>query len=555
MAKLYKYSINLLILITVIISTIFFFNFNKGLELSDESYLLLISMYPNDIIGRANNSGVIGNILLQLANNNLYFFRILGGLLLILSSFVLINPISNFLKNKLYIKNFANNYILLTLLLGSLNYYHNWVITPSYDLYNLIGILLFLSGILKIVECPIKNLNFLISILLVVLGGLISFISKPTSAFFLIFIYFIWIVYFLNFKELLFRSLFIIILSIVSFYLYILFYFENIYLYLNDLKIGIELKVLLDPRYSLIDNFISIIKQILFYYYSNIFLISFVLIFLLLSKFFLKSKFKNIAFILTFLPLFFIDNLLLSLLFIVLIYLITIIDSSKISKLSKTKKNNLFYIFILIFLLYSYLVGTNTNAVVLLKKASLIIFLIFLCIILNLESSKKLLFRKVNIFFIILIFFTLKNLFYNFEKPRRLHDNIYNQTKAIKLKNFNGEIYIDEITFNFINELNQILQNNQWKNGDYMIDFTGREPGLNVITGGKFVIEPWWGSGYIGSEKKAKKLLSMADLKIIKNSWIISTNHKININPKILNNLKLSLQKDYKLIGTVKKKR
>jgi len=107
MAKLYKYSIDLLILITVIISTIFFFNFNKGLELSDESYLLLISMYPNDIIGRANNSGVIGNILLQLADNNLYFFRILGGLLLIISSFALINPISNFLKNKLYIKKFC----------------------------------------------------------------------------------------------------------------------------------------------------------------------------------------------------------------------------------------------------------------------------------------------------------------------------------------------------------------------------------------------------------------------------------------------------------------
>jgi len=164
--------------------------------------------------------------------------------------------------------------------LGSLNYYHNWAITPSYDLYNLIGILLFLSGILKMAECPIKNLNLLISILLVVLGGLISFISKPTSAFFLIFIYLIWIVYFLNFKELLFRSLFVITLSIVSFYLYILFYFENIYLYLNDLKINIELKALLDPRYSLIDNFISKIKRILFYYYSNIFLISFFLIFL-----------------------------------------------------------------------------------------------------------------------------------------------------------------------------------------------------------------------------------------------------------------------------------
>ena len=134
MAKLYKYSIDLLIFITVIISIIFFINFNKGLELSDESYLILISMYPNDMIGRVNNSGVIGNFLLQLANNNLYFFRIIGALILILSSFFLINPISNFFKNKLNIKDLEKKYILLTLLLGSLNYYHNWVITPSYDL-------------------------------------------------------------------------------------------------------------------------------------------------------------------------------------------------------------------------------------------------------------------------------------------------------------------------------------------------------------------------------------------------------------------------------------
>ena len=184
MAKLYKYSIDLLIFITVIISIIFFINFNKGLELSDESYLILISMYPNDMIGRVNNSGVIGNFLLQLANNNLYFFRIIGALILILSSFFLINPISNFFKNKLNIKDLEKKYILLTLLLGSLNYYHNWVITPSYDLYNLIGILLFLSGILKMLEYPIKNWNFISSVLLVVLGGLISFVSKPTTAFF-----------------------------------------------------------------------------------------------------------------------------------------------------------------------------------------------------------------------------------------------------------------------------------------------------------------------------------------------------------------------------------
>ena len=344
-----------------------------------------------------------------------------------------------------------------------------------------------------------------------------------------------------------------IVLSIIFFYLYIFFYFENIYLYLDDLKIGIELKVLLDPRYSLFDNFISIIKQILFYYYINIVLISLFLILIILSKFFLKNNFKTVSLILIFLPLFFTNNLLLSLLLIVIFYLIYCSDVKKISQISKSEINYLFSIFILNFLLYSYLVGTNTNAVILLKKASIIIFLIFLLIMLNFEKNKKISFRNINLFFIILIIFTLNNLYYNFEKPRRYNENIYNQNKVIKLKNFNGDIYIDEITFNFISDFNQILQNNKWKDGNYMIDLTGREPGLNVISGAKFVLEPWWGSGYIGSEKKASKLLSIADFKTIKNSWIISTDHKMNINPKILNNLKLNLYYDYELVGNITK--
>ena len=77
MVKLFKYPINLLVLLLIVISIIFFLNFNKGIEFTDESYSLLISLYPNDMVGRVNNSGAISNILLQLVNFNLYYFRIL----------------------------------------------------------------------------------------------------------------------------------------------------------------------------------------------------------------------------------------------------------------------------------------------------------------------------------------------------------------------------------------------------------------------------------------------------------------------------------------------
>ena len=147
--------------------------------------------------------------------------------------------------------------------MGTLNYYHNWVITPSYDLYNLIGILLFLSGIIKLIDISSINWKFLFPILLVVLGGLITFICKPTTSFFLIITYIFWIIYFFNLRRGIFIFLLSSILSLLIFYIYVSIFFQNINLFLNDLNLGIELKVLLDPRYSLFDNFISIIKQIL----------------------------------------------------------------------------------------------------------------------------------------------------------------------------------------------------------------------------------------------------------------------------------------------------
>ena len=95
MSKLLKNPINIFILLSLIISVFFFINFDKGFELTDESYLLLISLFPNEVIGKVNNSGIIGNLILELVNYNLFYFRVVDHLLLTFS-LLLIKPIIQF---------------------------------------------------------------------------------------------------------------------------------------------------------------------------------------------------------------------------------------------------------------------------------------------------------------------------------------------------------------------------------------------------------------------------------------------------------------------------
>jgi len=363
-----------------------------------------------------------------------------------------------------------------------------------------------------------------------------------------------WLLYFFNFKKISFILLFSSFIGFVVFLTYILFFYKNIEFFINDLIVGIELKTILDPRYSIIDNFLSTIKQIIFYLYTNFLFLLFFLLALVFLKIFFKKNFINIAFILIFIPLLLKNGLILSSTFLIFFYFLFDLHLTKILKINRNEITFLFYNFILILILYAYVVGTNTNVIVLLNKASLIIFLLIYSFVLKFNFTKIFVFPKVIFLFFILTFFTLKNLYYNFEEPRRYNSKIYDQTKAISLPSFNGTIYVDEITFNFISDFKSILKKNGWKNGNYLVDLTGREPGLNIISGAKFLTVPWWASAYAGSEKMAKKLISISNINKVKNSWFVTTDYKINISPKILNFVGLELEKNYKLIGKIQKK-
>ena len=69
-------NIKIIFYLLVIDIFVFIFNFNRGLELSYDSYMSLYSLYPEDSSGRISNFGLIGNFLIKISDNDIYFFRL-----------------------------------------------------------------------------------------------------------------------------------------------------------------------------------------------------------------------------------------------------------------------------------------------------------------------------------------------------------------------------------------------------------------------------------------------------------------------------------------------
>ena len=78
--------------------------------------------------------------------------------------------------------------------------------------------------------------------------------------------------------------------------------------------------------------------------------------------------------------------------------------------------------------------------------------------------------------------------------------------------------------------ISKLPSNNNIK---YLIDYTGRHPSLNLLSGYPFFGRAWWSGGYIGSDDLVKKLLQLSNKQNILNSIVV-----IEKNP---NDRKLSL--------------
>ena len=162
-----------------------------------------------------------------------------------------------------------------------------------------------------------------------------------------------------------------------------------------------------------------------------------------------------------------------------------------------------------------------------------------------------------NLFTIILLSsFTFLNIYYNVFNPRRYDENILRQIYPVQIPKFKNIIYVDNFTKNYLLQVSEIQLLLKKENYEYLIDYTGRNPGLNLLFGYKFISRPWWTSGYVGSDDYVKKILEISNKKNILNSLIV-TEKRRDLRKLKLNNfqtININFDENFKIIGNIKVK-
>jgi hypothetical protein len=236
---------------------------NFHFDLTDESYYVLSSSFPNQIKGSISQFGFLNYYIFKDLSFNVVAFRIVGILFLLAASlFFIVNYLIFF-----NISTKSNISIKLTSLLfisAVLYFYKHWLLTPSYN-YNIFLSYLIVAGIsfnlLRNQEnLSIKSLAY--SIFLMWLSSffiLVAVLSKFTALFFFIILATVTFYFFKDKKK--FTILFTIlsIFSLINFFLYIQFVFINFNFFIEKITIGKDYYYTLDAGHKVSDNLMNIL--------------------------------------------------------------------------------------------------------------------------------------------------------------------------------------------------------------------------------------------------------------------------------------------------------
>ena len=118
----------------------------RGLDLTDESFYLLTYAHPHDFSTAFSMFGVLGKPLYDLAGGSIAGTRILGaGLWAAVAAFAAWTTYRCVARRGATVRPLP--LLALAVASGAL-YYHAWLLTPSYNLFALLGLALFWAGLL-----------------------------------------------------------------------------------------------------------------------------------------------------------------------------------------------------------------------------------------------------------------------------------------------------------------------------------------------------------------------------------------------------------------------
>jgi len=497
----------------------------KGFDFTDESsYLIWISnpfIYPLAV----TQFGYLYHPLYLFLSGNIYILRSFNILFSLIAVFFLVYSVLIRFSLNRYRKNFLSSVAIASSISisGFLVLLHAgmWLITPSYNM------LVFQFMSLALASLILINNKKYIRIFAWVLLGVAEFIiffSKPPSAILFITLTFF---YFIltnknNLKYFLLTQVFIL----TSIYLFCTYISGSITYFILGIKGALELT---KNSEHTISNIIRIDYPILegVRIKLSFLILTVTSYFLLKGKIFSNLRIKYLDLIISVLILFAIILIELNIVILPKIsgvdtYQALIIIALPIAaaivffqKNNKINRECKCFILLLFIAPYIYAFGTNNNYWLLVN--STLSYLVIIGFILLIAAQVKL---NVLIKYGLLVQIAVVALLsYGIHKPYRQDQSLYSdKTEAIV---GSSKLYVSKEVANYIIDTKNLLSKNGFKNGDSILDLTGRSPGLIYAVGGINLAYPWILGGAKNSGLTATALIKKIPCSQLQASWIL----------------------------------
>lgn len=134
--------------------------------------------------------------------------------------------------------------------------------------------------------------------------------------------------------------------------------------------------------------------------------------------------------------------------------------------------------------------------------------------------------------------------------PYRLPSPIWSQTEHVEIGPRSAPLLVDQLTAEYITQLQTAASSNGFKQGTAIIDLTGVSPGTVFALGGEAPGIPWLSAGYAGSTPYVRETLRQVSPAHLRNAWVLnSPGARDSLPDSILRSLGLNFPQDYQLVG------
>lgn len=580
---------NVLILSPLLFGVVFLlFNFNRGIDITDEGFYLSYSANAEQLYTHGTNFAHYTGMLLNIANGSVWGYRTIGLFVLLVLTTQLVMAIGKY-WHLIFKKPWSQSLSLIYFVaanMACLTYYFSWIPSPSYNWLNLVSCLMVIASLIRLLTLVKKNDPYLstpghIEPLVIGFAFMLSFMAKPTSTVLLGLLTFVWISLSTTRRYWFTINLRISFYTITFFVLHVLCFEEGFTAYYERIINSLELRGIIQGEkgvQSLLAQATNDLKLLPYYLIKFIPWSTYVISGIALVN--ITALFWNAKTQKRWLPMI---NSTSALLAIVLCFyqlyqherwysgnpggwdlgmisftftcaIITIAIAGKLSTLRSTQAISLPIVALITSLLALPLIFSfgSGNGLLLQSSFCFVFYSLSALISLNYLEQDQKTYPATFVFATLVCINSLLILNSAVKKPYRLQP-LSENLKTVSFAGGKSTLKLDLATAEYVNNLKTLAMDNGWQPGTHLIDMSGGTPMAAFILEATPLASAWLIGGYKGSEEGAFIKLQTIPLAIIKNSWVLTApegtrSHSVNI----LARLGAPLSSNYELLGELK---